>query len=66
MWGEMPGIGNGGMEAVNHVAMSVPMPQSCMICTCTPEPKVQQKQKQNKTKQNYGWEYWFRPIIPEL
>ena len=40
-WGEMPDIGDGGMEATNHIAMYVPMQQSCMICTCTPEPKVQ-------------------------
>ena len=30
-----------GMEAANHIAMYVPMQQSCTICTCTPEPKVQ-------------------------
>ena len=42
-WGEMPDIGDGGMEAANHIAMYVPMQQSCMICTCTPEPKVQFK-----------------------
>ena len=40
-WEEMPDVGNGGMEAENHIAMCVPMQQSCMICTCTPEPKVQ-------------------------
>ena len=40
-WGEMPDVGNGGMEAVSHIAMCVPMQQSCMICICTPEPKVQ-------------------------
>ena len=39
--GEMSDIGDGGMEAANHIAMHVPIQQSCMICTCTPEPKVQ-------------------------
>ena len=43
--GEMPDVGDGGMEAANHLAMYVPMQQSCMICTCTPEPKVQFKKK---------------------
>ena len=43
MWGEMSGIGDGGMLATNHLAMNVPMQQSCMICTCTPESKVQLK-----------------------
>ena len=38
---EMPDIGDGGMKAANHIAMYVPMQQSCMICTCTPEPIVQ-------------------------
>ena len=40
-WGEIPDIGDGGMEAANHVAMYIPMQQSCTICMCTPEPKVQ-------------------------
>ena len=40
-WAEMPDIGDGGMEGANHIAMYVPMQQSCMICTCSPEPKVQ-------------------------
>ena len=40
-WGEIPDIGDGGMEAANHLAMYVPMQQSCIICTCTPETKVQ-------------------------
>ena len=40
-WGEMSGIGSGGMVATNHLAMNVPMQQSCMICTCTPESKTQ-------------------------
>ena len=39
-WGEMPDVGDGGMEAANHIALCVPMQQSCMICTCTPESKV--------------------------
>ena len=39
-WGEMPDVGDRGMEAANHVAMYVPMQQSCMICTSTLEPKV--------------------------
>ena len=42
-WGEMSNVGDGGMEAANHIATCVPMQQSCMICTCTPEPKVQKK-----------------------
>ena len=52
MWGEMPDVGDREMEAVNHIAMYVPMQQSCMICTCTPEPKVQPKKikKNNKNK----------------
>ena len=40
---EMSDVGDGEMEAANHIAMCVPMQQSCMICTCTPEPKVQLK-----------------------
>ena len=44
-WGEMPDIGDMGMEAANRVAIYVPMQQSCMICTCTPESKVQLKKK---------------------
>ena len=39
--GEMSGIGDGGMEAANHLAMNVPMQLSCMFCTCTPKPKLQ-------------------------
>ena len=39
-WGEMPDVGDGGMEAA-HIAMCVPIQQSCLICTGTPEPKVQ-------------------------
>ena len=39
IWGQMPDIGDGGMEAANHIAMYVPMQQSCMFYTCTPEPK---------------------------
>ena len=42
---KMQDIGDGGMEAANHIAMYVPMQQSCMFCTCTPEPKVQLKKK---------------------
>ena len=42
-WGEMSDVGDGEMEAANHIAMCVPMQQSCMISTCTPEPKVQLK-----------------------
>ena len=45
-WGETSGIGDGGMEAINHLAMNVPMQQSCMICTCIPESTV--KLKKNK------------------
>ena len=40
-WGEMPDIGNGGVEAANYLTMYVPMQQSCMICTCTPETNIQ-------------------------
>ena len=40
MRGEIPDIGDGGMKAANHIAMYVPMQQSCMICTCTSEPKL--------------------------
>ena len=43
--GEMPDIGDEGMEATNHIAMYAPMQQSCMICTCTPEPKAQLKKE---------------------
>ena len=35
MWGEMSDIGDGGMVATNHIAMNVPMQQSCMICSRT-------------------------------
>ena len=34
-----------GKEAANRIAMSVPMQQSCMICTCTLEPKVQPRKR---------------------
>ena len=47
-WGEMPDVGDGGVEAANHIAMCVPMQQSCMIFTCTPEPKLHLKNKQTK------------------
>ena len=40
--GEMPDIGD-RMEAANHIAIYVPMQQSCMFFTCTPEPKMQLK-----------------------
>ena len=46
-WGEMPDVGDGGMDAANHITMCVPMQQSCMISTCTPEPKVQLKKEKN-------------------
>ena len=39
--GEIPNVGDGGMETANRIAIYVPMQQSCMVCTCTPEPKVQ-------------------------
>ena len=48
-WGEMPNIGDGEMEAANHLALYEPMQQSCMICTCTPEPKVQLKNERKKS-----------------
>ena len=41
----MPDIGDGEIEATNHIAIYVPTQPSCMICTCTPEPKVQLKKK---------------------
>ena len=47
-WGEIPDVGDGGMDAANHIAMCVPMQQSCMICTCTPKPKMQ-LEKENKS-----------------
>ena len=50
--GEILDIGDGEMKAANHIAMYVPMQQSCMICICTPEPKVQFK----KNKINGGWD----------
>ena len=40
-WGEIPDIGDRWMEAANHIAMCVPMQQSCMFFTCTPKPKMQ-------------------------
>ena len=40
MWEEISGIGDGGMEAANHLAMNVLMQQPCKICTCTAESKV--------------------------
>ena len=46
--GEMPDIGDRGMEAANRLAMYVPIQQSCIICTCTPEPRVQLKQSNKK------------------
>ena len=36
----MPDIGDGEMDAANHIAIYVTMQQSCMIGTCTSEPKV--------------------------
>ena len=48
-WGAMPDIGD-GRKAANHIAMYVPMQQSCMFFTCTPEPKVQFKKKRIKMK----------------
>ena len=45
----MPDIGDGGMEAANHLAMYVPMQQSCMISTCTPEPKYNEKNDEMAT-----------------
>ena len=39
-WREIPDVGDGEMETANHIAMYVPMQQSCMICACTPEPKM--------------------------
>ena len=40
-WGEMPDIYVKGRKAANHIAMCVPMPQSCMFFTCTLKPKMQ-------------------------
>ena len=54
MWGEMSGIGDGGMVATNHLVMNIPMQQSCMICTCTLESKVQFKKRFTRKKQNHS------------
>ena len=43
MWGEMPDIGDGGRKAANHLAMYIPMQQSCMIYISTPEPRYNKK-----------------------
>ena len=40
MWEEISVIGDVGMVTANHLAMNVPMQQSCMFCICTPESKV--------------------------
>ena len=37
-WGEMPDVGDGGMEAANPIATCVPIQLSCMFYTCTPKP----------------------------
>ena len=55
----MSGIGDGGMVAANHLAVNVPMQQSCMMCTCAPESEVQLKQQQKDS-----WAQWLMPIIP--
>ena len=43
----MPDVGDGGMEAANHIPMCVPMQQSCMIWKCNSEPKVQLKKQKD-------------------
>ena len=57
----MPDIDDGGMEAVNYLAMYVPMQQSRMICTCTPEPKVKFLKKVCFCRVQ-----WLTPVIPAL
>ena len=39
--GEMPDVGDEGIETATHLCMCVPTQQSCQICTCTPKLKVQ-------------------------
>ena len=39
--GQTLNVGDGRMDGANHIAMYVPMQQSCMICTCTPKSKMQ-------------------------
>ena len=51
MWGEMSGIDDWRMVAAKHLAMNVPMQQSCMIYTCIPESKVQLKKRNQKKKE---------------
>ena len=46
--GEMPDVGDRGMEAANHLAMCVPVQQSCKICICTPKPKMQLKKRKER------------------
>ena len=46
--GEMPVVGERGMETANHHGVCVSMQQSCKIYTCTPEIKVQLKKKFKK------------------
>ena len=41
--GEMPDVGDGGIETANHHGMCIPVQQSCKICTCTLGLKVQFK-----------------------
>ena len=50
MWGEMPGTGDGEMAAGNHLAMYVPIQQSCVICTQTPYLKYNLKKLLKKGK----------------
>ena len=42
-WGEMPDIGDGVIEAANHIAVYVPVQQSCMICKCAQNLKYNKK-----------------------
>ena len=46
----MPDIGDGGMEAANHIAMYVPMQLSYMLCSCTPKPLIKKKIKKKKKR----------------
>ena len=65
-WGVMPDVGDAGTEAANHIAMCVPVQQSCMICTCTPEPKVQLKKYIYICDKNtkISWVWWHTPVDP--
>ena len=58
MWGEMSGIGDGGMVVTNYLAMNVPMQQSCMVCTCTQESKVQKIKNKQQNEYLHTLKYY--------